>query len=698
MNIMRALTFLIVCATLAPAADPDPRSQLKLTHAAAVKAGDGWTCLQAEAWGRDQKPSVRLPSILGEGGVIGEPLFAFPAGINRVADWGDRVVVIAAGRAWVVAGDGRPLLPSTRVGEYCGIGYGGGAVAWVNRSREEASVQLTAHRLGDGAQKTSARIPLSNQLVLHDVCVLADDASAAAIGCWRTDPETTITSYGVVIASGESGRKFDSQAPPVAIGRKGAWLIIGGGGGRPMQLMVGEKLTPINDHAAGPGIAAVFSAGKASLVLPDGGTAPLAGVPALGSGANLCTVGGWLACFLGNGVKTISEGDLLGEGAGKATVLPPTVLLWRWADLATNPAAQPARRFEGQLSVASQFPAALWAWHDRLVTLVDLSGPDMRQEDYLTADEPVNWVDTNLHCVRLSHPQQRMSLYGPDRKQLWLGQSSGIEVKRRGLALVRRQKKDHRQFFLVQLSVDPAQRSEVRLEIPDQEHWIQVSSKAPDLAVAWAERGWWRLLDFNGQILRTARDQGLQAVPRPNCPEWSWSVPPGRFTIDGTRLRLRAEEPSTDPLANLSLTDAWRAGGTTILLEVSGRVLVSGRKRNEWVELEPVAAGDRLAIAGGMPVIVAGSDPHVVAALVTGPKLEPREGQATAFTDLPGGSWRLEGGTRFVPPRGRQSEWDVERLGWRPLRLRSPEGGGLFVVTPSLLVELDPAAARFFAR
>ena len=691
---MRTLLLLAACLGAALAVEVDPKVQAKNVWLAAAKAGDAWTCLQLESWARTRKPAVRLGSILGDSTLIGEPLFSFPVRIDYLADLDDRIVVVARSRLHVLAADGRPLQVSQLVppGRHHALGYDGKALAvW---AREDAGFQLTGIRVADGERSLAVTSPLGAGLSLGDGVVIADDGTAAAAQIEVEDPGTGHVTYSTVLAAGgRAARPLELPSGLLGIGRRGAWMIAGTAPN--LTVLVGETRRKAVAAAVGPGIAACISEG-AQLIQPDGRVAGLSGAPALGSEPSMATVGGWLVLFSGYEAKAIAQDDLLGEGGGETTQ-PPTLALWRWLDLAADPASKPAAAMVGELSVSGQHPAALWLWAGKRLDLLDLSGSEPRREEHLQATAPIQWAASNLHCIRLNHDQGRKALHGPDKSLLWIGPCDDVTVKRRDLALVERIKGEHHSWSLVRLSADPGGRTETRLDLSDKDQGVRVSYKAPDVILARGERSWWRSAGFDGKALETERDAGPSAVPPPRCPEWQWYMPTGRFWRDGERIRSKTVLPEGDALDSIDLVDAWRVGTNTILLDASGRVLVSGRKRGEWINLPALAPADRLALAGSTPVLATGEEPRAVATIAPGPKLEASEGQG-ALMELPSGPWRVERRWRFTPPRSRQLEWDAERLGWHPLWLRSPESGGLLIVTPALVIDLDPAAAKLFGR
>jgi len=92
-----------------------------------------------------------------------------------------------------------------------------------------------------------------------------------------------------------------------------------------------------------------------------------------------------------------------------------------------------------------------------------------------------------------------------------------------------------------------------------------------------------------------------------------------------------------------------------------------------------------------------GEETRVLATIDSGPKLNMKPA-AEKLAELPPGAWRIDRRNQFSPPRGKQAEWDTERLGWQPMRLRSPEGGNMLVVTRSVVIDLTPEAARLVSK
>lgn len=693
-----------LCAASLSAAEVDAKAQAKTTWLEAAKAGDVWTCLQLEAWGRNHKPAVKLGPALDGSAVYGEMLFAFPSWISYMMDFGDRVVVATQERAFAIAPDGRPLHPSVLLAPEGGrqtAGFGGLSMGTCRLRRLDdpprQRFEIGSTVLADGRHPVALGMELGPMQSWDDDLVVADDGSAVATVITSDDGPNGRSQQRVLIAT-DRMRYVDSSREPVGVGRGGAWLLARGHGREGQILVRGERRQPIVAGATGPGLAACLSEGKALLIKRDGSDALLSGAPAIGDYAGLVTLGSWLVMGSGYGAKVVSQGDLMGDNAGATVEQPPTLAFWRWADLLANPAAKPVTTMVGDLSVVGDQPAALWVWKDAALDRIDLSGNEPVRSHYLDAAAPIRWASTEMHCLRIEHEKpQRFALYGPDKAMLWTGECSNLLVKRRDLALSEhRDKDDHIARRLQWLSPEAGKRRTVPLPLPAEVESVSVSVYPPDLVVARGDAGAWWSFGFDGKPVDSGNERGARGVDRPSCPDMGWFMPLGRFYREGARAFTKAEGLPEDPMQRLQLQDAWRIAGSTVLLETSGRVLLSGRKRGEWIDLGAAGGAQRIGLRGTTPALMRESDAKPIAVLIPGPKLD-KPAVGPDAVDLPAGPWRLDG-SRFTPPRGRQQEWDFPRVGWGWVRLRSPEASGLFIVTGSALIELDPDAARIFGK
>jgi hypothetical protein len=246
------------------------------------------------------------------------------------------------------------------------------------------------------------------------------------------------------------------------------------------------------------------------------------------------------------------------------------------------------------------------------------------------------------------------------------------------------------------MSVDPAKRRTVTLPLPAEVDRLQVSVYAPDVVLARGPGGAWWTFGFNGKAQASGNDRAERGPERPSCPEMDWFAPTGRFYREGPRIYEKRLGLPEDSLQRLSLQDAWRVSGSTMLLDADGRVLLSGRRRGEWLDLGVAGGAQRIGLRGSAPALVR-DEAKVVATVLPGPKLNAQDGTDGQELPTAGGPWRLSD-RFFTPPRGRQLEWDGDRVGLRDARLRSPDGSGLFIITASALIELDPDAAKLFGK
>lgn len=702
----RTLLGLLAALSLA-AGEPDPAAQAKTVWSTAAKAGDFWTCLQLESWGRARTPAVRLGPALGASTTIGDPLFALPDRISDIVDLGDRLVTWTRERVFLLAPDGRPLQPSLVCSVEGGdkqVGFGGNVIGSVRQDERNMRrfLTLAAQRLADGKVVISAEHNLGQMHAWDGGAVVADDGSAIATHLGVDDPARPPNAERprmIVVASDRLPQPVivGGLHRPLGIGRSGAWLIAHNARGHMMLVRPegqGQRRQRILGAAIGPGLAACMVEKVPTLVKIDGSDVPLQGGPAIGNDHTLMTVGGWLVLSSGYGAKAVSEGDLLGEGAGQVTDQPCTLALWRWADLAADPAAKPAMTVVGQPSRADDQAAGLWLWEGNAVDLLDLSGREPARSRVLDAPAAVGWVNSNLHCLVVHLPDDRKLVYSPERKVLWDGAASSLSVKRRDLMLVEVRKGERSEFSLVWLAEDPEKRRSVRLPLRPGEYIAAVSHRAPDrVMINHDGEGSWRVVDFEAKGQMSSSIPPAPPVERPDVAELSWYMPWGRFYREGARLVAKAAGPSADLMARINLRDAWRVGGTTLLLDDDGRVWSSGRKKGEWIEIGQALRADRFAMSGKLLLLARGDRPMAVFA--PGPKLDPAD-RAAQVEPLPPGPWRIDRRTRFVQPRGKQYDWDFARVAWGDIALRSPEQSGLFIVTDPLVLELVPEMARFF--
>ena len=700
--LMRFAALLASVLVLHAGESPDARAQAKALWLEAAKASDVWTCLQLEAWGRDQQPALRLNQILEGSTVFGEPLFAFPGHVRSMHDLGSRVVVLTDHRVHVLASDGRPLQRSqvlVPASEYQDLNWDGTVVATVQGSRAGIDVPQQVHlgsvRVSDGTRLLETHWTLKIGQRWDGRLSVSSEGSAIAVPIFSSQAALG-SPRALWIARPKSDPEIIANAwSPIVLGPQGAWVMAYIE--KTQALIKGEQRTPISWPTAGPGgFAACFIAGKPHLVKPDGSVKTLDSGVGLGDGRRLESVGGYLVLGSGLGAKVVSEGDLLGENAGVEVVQPETVALWRWSDLLNDPAARPVATYVSPLSRARQHASALWLWDGvgNGVDILDLGGEAPARSRYLDAAAPVKWVWTSAFATVVDHGDGRRVLYDPAKREIWSGTCASVAVQRRNLALVGLEGTDGPRWQLHRLSQQAAERSLVDLALPRRELDIKVGYRIHDYVVGRAEAQWWRV-GIDGKLIDHGPDEG------PNGEElqplaWGCADPPGRWFQDGARVFSKEYGRPSELAARLDLQDAWRFGPTTVLLEQDRQVLASGRKRGEWQDLGRVPEADGFALAGEAAVLAGGVPRQAVRGIVAGPRLS--EVRSAATQEMPNGPWRLEADGRFIVPKGRQYRWDGERVGFWPVRLRSPESSGLLVVARSLLIELTAEGAKAIGR
>ncbi len=709
---MRTLV-VFACVALLAAVEVDLKAQgaqAKAVWTAAAKAGDLWTCLQVEAWVRKTKAPIRLSPILGDSSVLGDPLLAVPGHIEYFHDGGDQVLVSSGGWVRLFAPDGRPLQTSVNIGLrgwQKQVSYGLGVIAALQRGAETAAgtrtIDVAAFRINDGAKLCAMQLALAATQGTSGRPAVADDGTVVATQVDTVDAVSGVTTSAIHVVDTANVQRIVANSRLVAVGRKGAWLLIRDAEG--FALLVGTTRTPFmptntgEEYAVGPGIAAIVVKNALTLVGVDGAQHPISGGPAIGKHHIVMTIGDWLVVGSGIGAKMVSEGDLLGENAGAVVDQPQLIAMWRWADLAKDPAAKPVATQPGGFTRSYNRSAAIWAWDGLQVDAIDLRGDQPLRTAEVTVGKPIDYVSTTFNCMHVRFQDETSALYGSDRTEVWSGACSDVRLERPDLALIERESGDGVAYHLAKLSTDPAQRQEVRLTLPVEQQRITVSVDGLERVVAQNATGWWRVLGFDGKAHQTGRNAGPKAVAPPEVEPLGWFDAPGAWYSLRCRLVPKSSGPSGDPLARLDLRDAWRFGPTVVLLGQQGTVLVNGRKRGEWLDLGMMTDADHIALSGQQPALADGDgdDARLLATLVAGPKLDlkPNGGMVS---NLPVGPWRIERQGQFTPPRGKQGVWDRERLGWAPERLRSPEGGNLLVITRPVVIELTPEAAKLVMR
>lgn len=696
---MRSLLLLAVLVPLVLAAEPDPRAQAKATWLEAAQASDVWTCLQLEEWAREQKPAPRLPSALGGSLITGSPIFAFPEQVRQVADLGSRILVATDRRLYSLAPDGRPLaksVPLHPVTSYQYIGYAGRATASVQARREragDAQIIEVGTAAVDGRPVMRATVKLATDQTWTEDTVMSDDGSAVALSLRNADREGARARSVAIVADGRA-TTINEVRGVIAVGRKGAWLATRAEGH--IVLLRGDDRRRIASIAAGPGPCAVVSEGKPTLFAADGSEKPLNSGLGIGRDPEVATVGEWLVLKTGNGAKAKSQGDLLGDGAGVEVEQPCMLALWRWNDLAADPGAKPALTLVGDLSIHWGHPAGLLVWDGKAVDVIDLTGTEPQRSRCFDASFTVTWAYADQGNLVLFKEGGVRVMYGPDKAELWSGKVEDLRMVRRDCALgwTPGKAQGERVWQLFHLSPDALKRPVVPLAVDPVAQDIEAGFRLNDYLVG-RHDGEWRQVGYDGKLIDRGSRNGAAPRDRPGTDQLF--SPQGRFYVDGARIHLKATGRPAEAARRLQLQDAWRFGGVGVAL-LDDRTLVSlPRRRPEPVEVGRRADADRFGMAGKQAALLS-ADGRPVVLLGAGPSLIPKVPESAKPEEMPAGIWRIEDSGAFTPPRGRQMVWDAERVGFQPLRLRSPDDGGLFVITRSVLIELEADVAKLVGK
>ena len=683
------LAALLTAADAAVDAEATTRADIKALHAEALRANDLWTVVQIEAWANAN--GLRMRSALPGVTVIGSPLLATPININHVVDLGRHIVTISDRRVYQWRTDGRPLALSRELPFHpwhIAVGFGSAhlAIAAPNNDRRAAAFNLATVALvgvEGGLRQTIDRLPHEN---LNDL-VVADDGSAVAVGThgW-SGPGKAITPR-VLFAHGASQSVLAGWQRPLAVGRGGAWLAAQPAVGPPM-LVTATAQIPFRLIAAGPGIAVLLREGSCDLVGRDGTLTPLDPPIGLGQQAEVISLGEWLVFSSGPGATTRPTVDLFGNPVAGGKPQAQTCAWLRWSDLLVDPATPAAGREAMDLRIARNHPASLLRLQERQLDLIDLSGPSPNVSPFATAAATVRdvwWHDQQTVLQLAGDAWQVLDIEG---REVWSGKAGKLLMQSRRHAVVVDGTGAQQVRSVVSLARDPAQRTQVKLELPAGQWDIRIAREGTPAVATLASDDWCAFSVTTGAV--TAK--GDSTVRSPQVP---WVGSQASFRYLGVNGRLVVTEPPASPTASWRPHDAWRIGRTTTVIGRDGRVYVSN-KRGEFVDLGVCAGADHFVRRSGQ-LLVADSDGRVLAGFAAGPALDALpSGKGELGEPLPAGPWQVDG-LDYVPPRSTNLTWSNEH-GLVAARLRSPDADSMLVVCSPVVLEVDANAAKLLGR
>jgi hypothetical protein len=660
------------------AAEPlpaDRQAQLTALHQSFVQQRDLWSALQIESYARAR--GLALPPMLGDARVLGDPLFAFP---QFIADWwegGSWVVVWAGDRLYFLAGDGCPISPSRSLGSVpmrMAMSRYGRHVAMLTRTDDGQWIVTITH-VHDGSEVLHAGFPARPGDLWPADLKLADDGSAAAvsIACHGADGRDS-TRQAWIDAHG--AHTTDERLGVFGVGARGAWQAVWNAGAARCELRrPGQAAETADKVICGGGCAVCGSKAGLAIAGPDGGFTPLPAYLTLGPVPQLGAAAGWLAVS--------SDGALPGPGR---------TAFYRWSELAADPLAPPVRVVTGRCSGSLRNPGALWLWNGRSFASVDCGAAEsLRIAPLGEAPGAISQVSDLMDRVLVDLPDQLL-VCDPDGTELWRGHTDGRTLLCKEMLVVRTLVAGHPRLTLVHLERDPARQRSAPLALPvDDREWTVSYDRINDVVFARCGDDWRQFDPRSGASV-------AQAGPNRPIPAFdSDRDRPGRRWKDLSRLVPRGT--SREPLAeHLSSKDVWRLGGDLVFV-TSDQHLLELAADGTWMDLGACPGGTHFTLDEGGGLVVSRHGGAGIARLELGADRRAHVGPLPPgrLHEAPGDAWRLGSDLDFSPPGGRALRWD-DALGFRPVRLRAPPGGGLLAVTESAVIEFTPAQAALVGR
>jgi len=704
------LPVLLVAAALSGGEDPERvaiKAQLRAVYDDAQRTADLWTMLQAEAYGR----TIDLPlrGVLGSSAVHGNPLLGFPQDIEAYWDHGDAIGVVSGARFYLVAGDGRPLATGTPLPIYPD------RVDW----SQDGKVLGLADRRGPAGAKqihlltiavpSAAPVPLMHVIgplaspdeLYYGRVAVAADGSAMAAGLYYS--AARLTHYRVVIArKGLPLIGLPGFRAVRAVGPNGSWLVCENPEGATVVATI-EKRWPVAEPAIGPGLVAFMQSGRVTILDGAGASRELSLPIGLGAEARVTTVGRYLVVDSGQSGREAPTKDILGNVMPGGSLQAEIMAIYRWSDLATRPNPRPARLVEGRHNIHGGEAGGLLLTHGREINWLDLSGAEPVLRSIGLAREAPRQVRESRGRLRVLLPSGAWQVLDRQCREVWHGSGDRLEICDRDWGIIETGPEGTAAYQVVRFDLDPARRSAVKLLVPAARWEITNVDRHNRNLVASRYGAKWMLLD---QATGVVRDEyvypdpaGLRGEPSFADPWADYQLRPGRVFKVLSRL-IDKTTGDTGPAADRLLpADAWPVGrGGLLVVGRDDEVFVPGPKTGDYLPLGWCPQVDHIGVLdNNQPVLIDGSD-RVCARLEpdkNGPRLDVIVPRVDAkVRPMPELSWRITS-SRDFSRGGRTLEWNTARLGFAPLRLRSPDANGtLLVVTGSLVLVLDSAAVQ----
>lgn len=680
----------------------DPKARMKSLVAEALRVGDLWTAIQADAYA-SQKLGVRSSGILGNSEVIGDPLLAFPARIVGHHVRGDQLIVIAGQRVHRLAMDGRPLtvsLPLPFVPNATAVSADGTFLAVAERQRAPVlALKVAVRNLVSGAEVFAGTLPLVTSDLIHGDIHIAPDGSAVMVGLLNDDGNAAPRT--AVLRAGGKHVAVPGFFRPAAIAADGAWGIAEpasnlDGEEHHWALLHGGMVLTCRSVAVGPVVAAVIAQeerDRVQVVRRDGTRASLALPRPLSGGARVLSAGDWLVVASGWPKEGAQEVDLLGNPVEGGSGEPFTSWFYRWSELAGDalPAA-PTLAVPGVPGISTLSSSTVFLGSETAVQVVDLAQAKPEARPLMTAVGRVRSIETRHGRVILHLREGRCQVIDENGADLWNGVvSDDVQLHDPWFASIHQ---EDGSVTWVRLAAAAAERTSARLAMPAGGDYELDLDRYHRRLIAARSRAEW--VEFDPATGKQVKPAGIRPV-RPQVVGTGAGGTISPFTVQWARLVPRLAPPvAEDPSSRWNPLDAWRVNGTLVVLDHHGQVHIAGRKRGVYQTLGSVDFPTMFAQTASGDLMITSDENVGRARLAAGPILATEGlGIGQPAVPLAEGPWKVKN-LFFMPPRGGSLMWDATRCGFIPARLRSPPppATGMLVVTDSLVFDLDPAVGK----
>jgi hypothetical protein len=676
----------------------DLKARMKALVAEALKSGDLWTAIQADAFA-SQKLGVRSSGVLGGAEILGDPLFAFPNRLGGFAQRGDLLAVASGNRFYRLAADGHPLgvsIPLTITPSALGLSTDGTYVALVERQRiPELALKLSVRTVATGAEVFSATQTILRGDYLYGDVQVADDGSAVVVGLLNDDGND-VPRLAVLRASGKHVM-VRGYFRPIGIANGGNWGLAEpqenrSADTRVYALLQGGMTMTCQSAVMGPGVAAVIPQEQTTvqIVGHDGTQSALPLPRPLGTSGRVTATAEWL--LIGSGWAKVDENevDLLGNPVGPGE--PYVTWFYRWSDLAKDPAkAVPVLTVNGLSGISTLVPTTVFVGWETDVRVVDLTQTTPEAKPLMTTVAKVRFIEPSHGRMLLWLRENKYQVIDESGADLWNGVApNGVVIHDPWYAHIRHDD-GHYEWIKFGLA---AERQVSRLQVPaGSDYEIQLDRYHRHLIATRSRREWVEFSPTTGKVIPAI---GLREFrPQMTFRESGRAV--SQFSVQAARLVPRLDPPvPEEPSTRWNPRDAWRVNGSLLVIDHHGQVYISGRKRGTHQLLGNLDYPNEFAQTLAGDLVITNEEQLARARFAAGPILATEgQGIGQRSQPLPEGPWRVKS-TFFVPPRGSSMMWDAQRCGFVPVRLRSPPppATNLLVVTDSLVIDVDPVLGK----